>query len=174
MVSHWTKHLNISRKSFDERWLQVPDAIQEHFEKRTTRYIDEQLQRIDSQQPVEQEDFPAPQQTRRKEAQRQQSLSHEEKFHSEFSFISLILGIVGLILPLFSTLAIIFGIGGLMQTQREHMKGKWMAVLGISLGFVGIAIIIIAIIFGVGFLENYLLKFGSIETLVGAASAYVN
>jgi len=53
------------------------------------------------------------------------------------------------------------------------MKGKWMAILGITLGFLGIIIIVVAIIFGVGFLEDYLLKFGSIETLVGAVSAYV-
>jgi hypothetical protein len=155
----------------------VPDAIQQHFEKRTTRYIDEQLQNIDPQ-PVAQEkqqDFPAPQEPQKEEMRQPQKVTipNEEKFHSEFSFISLILGIFGLLLPLFSTLAIIFGIGGLMQTHREHMKGKWMAILGITLGFLGIIIIVVAIIFGVGFLEDYLLKFGSIETLVGAVSAYV-
>lgn len=99
---------------------------------------------------------------------------YEEMFHSEFSFVSLVLGIFGLILPLFSTLAIIFGIGGLMQTHREHMKGKWMAIMGIILGFLGIVIIVVAIVFGVGFLEDYLLRFGSIETLTGAAHNYVN
>ncbi|MBT4935575.1 DUF4190 domain-containing protein [Candidatus Woesearchaeota archaeon] len=155
----------------------MPDAIQQHFEKRTTRYIDEQLQNIDPQ-PVAQEkqqDFPAPQEPQKEEMRQPQKVTipNEEKFHSEFSFISLILGIFGLLLPLFSTLAIIFGIGGLMQTHREHMKGKWMAILGITLGFLGIIIIVVAIIFGVGFLEDYLLKFGSIETLVGAVSAYV-
>ena len=92
---------------------------------------------------------------------------YEEKFHSEFSFISLVLGIFGLLLPLFSTIAIIFGIGGLMQTNREHMKGKWMAVTGISLGFLGILLIIIAITFGIDFLESYMMKFGSLETLIG-------
>ncbi len=98
---------------------------------------------------------------------------YEEKFHSEFSFISLILGVFGLLLPLFSPLAIIFGVGGLMQTHREHMKGKWMAVTGIVLGFFGIILIVVAIIFGIGFLENYLLRFGGLETLLGEAGKIV-
>ncbi len=93
---------------------------------------------------------------------------YEEKFHSEFCFMSLVMGIFGLILPLFSTLAIIFGIAGLMQTHRERMKGKWMAVAGISLGFLGILLILAAIIFGIQVLEEYMLKFGSLETLIGA------
>ena len=101
--------------------------------------------------------------------QQDQPNVYEEKFHSEFSFISLVLGVFGLILPLFSTLAIIFGIGGLMQTHREHMKGKWMAVVGIILGFLGIILIIVAIIFGIDFLENYLIRFGGIESLMGKA-----
>jgi len=99
---------------------------------------------------------------------------YEEKYHSEFSFMSLVLGIFGLILPLFSVLAVIFGIGGLMQTHREHMKGKWMAILGIILGFIGIIIIIVAIVFDIGFLEKYLLQFGTVDTLTGAAHTYFN
>ena len=99
---------------------------------------------------------------------------YEEKFHSELSFISFVSGIFGLILPLFSVLAIIFGIGGLMQTHREHMKGKWMAILGIILGFLGIVLIIVAIVFGVGFLEKYLLQFGTVDTFTGAAHSYFN
>ncbi|MBT6775047.1 DUF4190 domain-containing protein [Candidatus Woesearchaeota archaeon] len=99
---------------------------------------------------------------------------YEEKFHSELSFVSFVLGIFGLILPLFSALAIIFGIGGLMQTHREHMKGKWMAILGIILGFIGIVIIIVAIVFDIGFLEKYLLQFGTVDTLTGAAHTYFN
>jgi len=99
---------------------------------------------------------------------------YEEMFHSEFCFMSLVLGVFGLVLPLFSVLAIVFGIGGLMQTHREHMKGKWMAIVGIILGFLGIVIIIVAIIFGISFLENYFLRFGSIETLTGAAYSYIN
>ena len=103
--------------------------------------------------------------------------SYEERFHSEFCFISLVLGIFGLILPLFSPLAIIFGVGGLMQTHREHMKGKGMAVAGIILGFLGIILIVIAIVFSIGFLENYLLRFGELETLIGKigeVSKFVN
>lgn len=92
---------------------------------------------------------------------------HEEKFHSEFSFMAFVLGIFGLLLPLFSVLAIIFGIGGLMQTHRERMKGRGMAVAGIILGFVGIILITMGILFNVSLLEDYLLRFGTIETLVG-------
>jgi hypothetical protein len=92
---------------------------------------------------------------------------YEEKFHSEFCFVSLILGIFGIIMPLFSVLAIIFGIGGLMQTHRERMKGKWMAIAGIFLGFLGILIIIVAIVMSINFLETYLTKFGGLEYLVG-------
>ncbi len=99
---------------------------------------------------------------------------YEEKYHSEFSFISLILGIFGLLLPLFSTLAIIFGIGGLMQTHREHMKGRWMAVTGIIIGFLGIVLVLVAILFGIEFLQSYLLRFGGIESLVGATTSYTN
>jgi hypothetical protein len=99
---------------------------------------------------------------------------YEERFHSEFSFVSLILGIFGLILPLFSTLAVIFGIGGLMQTHREHMKGRWMAITGIILGFLGILLVLVAILFGVEFLQAYLLRFGGLETLMGKASSYIN
>jgi hypothetical protein len=84
----------------------------------------------------------------------------ETQFHSEFCFVSLVLGIFGLVLPLFSTLAIIFGIGGLMQVHREKMEGKWMAVMGIILGFVGILIIVVALLFGISFLEGYLTKMG--------------
>jgi hypothetical protein len=98
---------------------------------------------------------------------------YEEKFHSEFSFVALILGIFGLLLPLFSTLAVIFGIGGLMQTHREHMKGRWMAVTGIILGFLGIILVLVAILFGIEFLQTYLLRFGGLETLIGKASNYV-
>ena len=99
---------------------------------------------------------------------------YEEKYHSEFSFISLILGIFGLILPLFSTLAVIFGIGGIMQTHREHMKGRWMAVTGIILGFLGVIVVLVAILFGIEFLQSYLLRFGGLESLIGKAGTYVN
>tara|TARA_Y100000310_G_C20704331_1_gene833680 strand:- start:9017 stop:9379 length:363 start_codon:yes stop_codon:yes gene_type:complete len=79
---------------------------------------------------------------------------YEAKFHSEFSFMSLVLGFFGLILPLFSTLAIIFGIGGIMQTHREHMKGKWMAVSGIILGFLGIILTIFILLTGAELLQG--------------------
>jgi len=93
----------------------------------------------------------------------------QQKYHSELAFTSLILGIFGLILPLFSPLAIIFGIAGLMQVQREHLEGKTFAILGVILGFIGIVIILIAIIFGINFLQDYLFRMGSLDTLVGNA-----
>ncbi len=98
---------------------------------------------------------------------------YEESFYSEFCFISLVMGFFGLLLPLFSTLAIILGIGGLMQTHREKMKGRWMAVSGITLGFLGIILVIAAIILGINFLEDYLLRFGGLETLLGNAGNVV-
>ena len=93
-------------------------------------------------------------------------ISSHQEHHSELAAISLILGLLGLILPLFSTLAIIIGIGGLMQAHRG-MKGQWMAWVGMVLGLLGILMIIAAIVFGIGFLEDYLLRFGGIETLIG-------
>lgn len=87
--------------------------------------------------------------------------------HSEWCFVLFILGVFGLVLPLFSALAIIIGIGGLMHVQREKVAGKWMALLGIVLGFLGIVLVLIAILFHVNVLQDYLLRFGTIETLVG-------
>ena len=103
-----------------------------------------QIQQATPQQPVESQILS------------NQPNPYEAQFHSEFSFISLLLGLFGLILPLFSTLAIIFGIGGIMQTHREHMKGKWMAITGIFLGFAGIILTIVAIAFGIEFLTTFL------------------
>ncbi len=83
--------------------------------------------------------------------------SHYRKmFHSELALISFVLSILGLLLPPFSTLAIVFGIGGLMQIHREEMKGRWMAIAGILLGFVGIFILIILIMSLVSFIQNFL------------------
>jgi len=76
------------------------------------------------------------------------------KYHSEFSFIALALGLFGLILPTFSILAIIFGMGGLMQTHREHMKGRGLAILGIILGFCGLLLMLAAIIFHLEFMQQ--------------------
>ena len=94
---------------------------------------------------------------------------YEHYFHSEFCMMSFVIGILGLIMPIFSPIAIVFGIGGLMQTHRERMKGKWMAIAGIGLGFLGLILIIVALIFSIGFLEGFLAKFGGLESLSGAA-----
>ncbi len=89
--------------------------------------------------------------------------------HSEWCFVSLVLGVFGLVLPLFSALAIIVGIGGLMHVVREKVAGRWMALMGIVLGFIGIFLVLVAIVFQVNVLQDYFLRFGTIETLVGQA-----
>ncbi|PIN73886.1 hypothetical protein COV20_02100 [Candidatus Woesearchaeota archaeon CG10_big_fil_rev_8_21_14_0_10_45_16] len=94
------------------------------------------------------------------------SRSYEEQFHSELSMLSLILGVFGLILPLFNVLAVLFGMAGLMQVNREKMKGRWMAITGISLGFLGIFILVAAIILGVSFFQGVLTQFAGIEAIV--------
>ena len=99
---------------------------------------------------------------------------YEEKYHSEFSFMSFVLGVFGLVLPLFSVLAVIFGIAGLMQTHRERMKGRWMAYVGILLGFLGVVLVLIAIVFNVSFLQDYLLKYGAVESFVGNLNELAN
>ena len=76
---------------------------------------------------------------------------------------------MGLILPLFSVLAIVFGIAGFMQAHRNHLRGKWMAVVGLILGFLAIIALVIAIIFSWNLLEQYLARFGGIDSLIGEA-----
>jgi hypothetical protein len=56
-----------------------------------------------------------------------------------------------------------------MHVQREKVAGRWMALGGIVLGFLGIIIVLVAIIFQINVLQDYLLRFGTIETLVGKA-----
>jgi len=94
---------------------------------------------------------------------------YEHHYHSEWSLVSFVMGMLGLVMPIFSPLAIVLGIGGLMQVHREKMKGRWMAIWGISLGFLGLILIIVALIFSINFLEGFLLKFGALQSLSGAA-----
>jgi len=140
---------------------------QQYSQQLQQRYPTQQSAQYSSQNYSQQRQ--STQQPQEKTSQTLRPNPYEEKFHSELSFMSLVLGIFGLLLPLFSTLAIIFGIGGLMQTHRENMKGKWMAITGIILGFLGIILILVAILFGVEFLQQYLLRFGGIDTLIGQA-----
>tara|TARA_Y100000034_G_scaffold58176_1_gene70964 strand:- start:326 stop:721 length:396 start_codon:yes stop_codon:yes gene_type:complete len=86
--------------------------------------------------------------------QQQQVTGSDKKFHSELSLVSFILGILGLIVPFFSTLAIIMAIGGLMQVRRSNLKGKWMSVTGMILGIIGILFFITAILFGISLLQE--------------------
>ena len=44
-----------------------------------------------------------------------------------------------------------------------------MAIIGIALGFLGLVLIIVALMFSITFLENFLARFGGLETLSGAA-----
>lgn len=91
---------------------------------------------------------------------------HEQHFWSEFALLSLLLGIVGLILPLFSILAVLFGIAGMMQIYRVHLHGRWMAITGIILGLVAIAVLFLTFFWTIDFLEAYLLRSG-IGSLLG-------
>ena len=93
---------------------------------------------------------------------------YEQRFHSEWAFVSLILSIFGLLLPPFSTLAIISGIAGLMQIHREKMKGRWMAVIGIVFGFLGILVAMIGVLWGIAFLQEYWQAFQELGMLMGA------
>ena len=148
----------------------MPDAFRQRQIQKTDQYVTQNLATVQQSAPQQQtSEDPVPDANSSSSGPN----PYEEKFHSELCFISLILGIFGLVLPLFSTLAIIVGIGGLMQANRERMKGKWMGVLGIILGFVGIFIIVYAIVFGIEFLESYLAKWGGIETLMGEAGKLV-
>lgn len=85
---------------------------------------------------------------------------------AEWAVVSCIVGILGLVLPLFSTLAIIFGIAGLMQVHREQLSGKNLAIAGIICGIVGILLVIIALIWGISFLESTLSQFGGLWGIV--------
>lgn len=101
-------------------------------------------------------------------------LPREHRYHSELCLASLLLGVLGLVLPLFSVLAIVFGIAGFMQAHRDHLKGKWMAVVGLVLGFLGIIAFIVAIIFSWSLLEPYFNRIGGVGNLLGKAGAYFN
>ena len=87
----------------------------------------------------------------------------KSNFHSEMSFVSLALGILGLILPLFSTLSIITGIAGLIQIHRTNLKGKWMALTGIILGVLGLILFLLAIFFGINFIQQNLIMVPEFE-----------
>ncbi len=141
----------------------MPDAALEKLKRRTSQYVDDELGKLNN----------PPLHTRTVEVKPTSGPNpYEARFHSEFSFMSLVLGVFGLVLPLFGALAIVFGIAGLMQTHRERMKGKWMAVTGIVLGFLGMLLIVVAILLGIDFLQNYLMKFGGVETLIGSAHQF--
>ena len=80
------------------------------------------------------------------------------------SFVSLALGVLGLIMPLFSTLAIVTGIAGFIQIHRIELKGRWMALTGIILGVLGIILFLLAILFGIEFVQS-MIPTGSEEML---------
>ena len=94
--------------------------------------------------------------------------SKRKGFLSEFCVISLLMGILGLLLPPFSSLAIIVGIAGIMHTRRVETKGRWMAVVGMILGVIGILIFIFALLAGLTIMENYINQFSAITDMAGA------
>ena len=98
------------------------------------------------------------------EKQQHQQFQPKSNFHSEMSFVSLVLGVLGLIMPLFSTLAIVTGIAGFIQIHRVELKGRWMALTGIILGVLGIILFLLAILFGIEFVQS-MMPTGSEEML---------
>jgi len=92
----------------------------------------------------------------------------EQNFHSEWAVVSLILSLFGFIVPfIFSTLAIIFAIGGLMQANREQLKGKWMAGFAIFFGVLSIVIYTILVIAGINLAQEMLAQFGDPSMFLG-------
>ncbi|PIN87369.1 hypothetical protein COV12_04170 [Candidatus Woesearchaeota archaeon CG10_big_fil_rev_8_21_14_0_10_32_24] len=95
-------------------------------------------------------------------------ITKEPNFHSEWAVVSLLLSLFGFIVPfIFSTLAIIFAVGGLMQANREGLKGKWMAVLAILFGITSIIIYTILVIIGINLAQQMLAQFGDPSMLLG-------
>ncbi len=93
--------------------------------------------------------------------------SKTKKFLSELCVISFLMGILGILLPPFSTLAIIFGIAGLMHTRRVETTGRWMAIVGIVLGIIGILIFIFVLLAGLTAVENYMDQFSALTEVAG-------
>ena len=85
-----------------------------------------------------------------------------KKSYSEWCILSFISGILGLLLPPFSSLALLFGIGGIIHARREQLKGKWMAVTGMILGVLGILIFVIAIMAAVRYVQSAMSSFGGL------------
>ncbi len=83
-----------------------------------------------------------------------------KKSYSEWCILSFLSGFLGLILPPFSSLALLFGIGGIIHARREQLKGRSMAVVGMILGVIGIIIFIIAIMAAVSYAQGLMSSFG--------------
>ena len=94
----------------------------------------------------------------------------KKKFSSEFCLMSLWCGLIGLILPPFSTLAIIEGLAGFLQVRREHLSGKWMAVTGIILGVIGILIFMLAALVVWSVLQGYIDQLSQLQPYLSAGT----
>ncbi len=93
--------------------------------------------------------------------------THTEREHSsEFALVSFICGLLGLALPPFSSLAIIFGIAGNIHIHRVGLKGKWMAVTGITLGLVGIVAFFLMLYFGIQTLEVFFTQLSELQAVL--------
>ena len=83
-----------------------------------------------------------------------------KKSYSEWCILSLLSGFLGLVLPPFSSLALMFGIGGIIHARREQLKGRWMAAVGMILGVVGIIIFVIVVRAAVSYVQGLMSSFG--------------
>jgi len=128
----------------------MPDALQERVIQKTSSHVNDNLRKL------------AGSSNKSSSLPLAKGLPSQQKiFHSELCMVSFLLGIFSFIMPLFSPLAIIFGIGGLMQKHRENLKGGWMAIFGIVLGFLSMILIIIAIYMGITLVQEQLSAFGN-------------
>ena len=85
-----------------------------------------------------------------------------KKSYSEWCILSFLSGFLGLLLPPFSSLALLFGIGGLIHARREQLRGRWMAALGMIMGIVGIIIFVIAVMAAVSYAQGIVASFGGL------------
>lgn len=70
-----------------------------------------------------------------------------------FAIASMVLGIVW-IYWIGSILAIIFGHVALSQIERSHQEGRGMAIAGLVLGYIGLVVLVVVIVFAVA-LSNW-------------------
>ncbi len=75
---------------------------------------------------------------------------------SEFCLVAFILGVLGLFLPPFALLTIIFGVAGLKHSRREQLAGRGLAVAGMLCAIVGLLAFSVLVMWGFSFLKEFL------------------